>query len=152
MFYRTSEKSPFTIDPVKALICPRPIGWISSLSLSGVANLAPYSFFNLVSSEPPMIMFSSSNRKDSLANIEATGEFVCNIVGDSLKEAMIKTSLVVGPEVDEFELVLVVLDCISEVVPGGQQLAAKRLRQAFLDQVLLVWVSCPAKNSRYCCA
>ena len=67
-------------NPFKALITPRPIGWISTLSKTGVLNLAPYSFFNAVSDRPPMVMFSSIGRKDTLINIEETGEYGCSIV------------------------------------------------------------------------
>lgn len=105
MFYDAVENShglPF--DPFKALVVPRPIGWISSLSASGVANLAPYSFFNAVSNRPNIVMFSSGGRKDSAANIEATGEFVCNMATWDLREAMNQSSANVGADIDEFEL------------------------------------------------
>ena len=67
-------------DPLNAIVAPRPIGWISTLSVDGVANLAPYSFFNLFNYRPPIIGFSSSGGKDSLTNAQATGEFVWNLV------------------------------------------------------------------------
>lgn len=106
MFYSTTKGDcPFKIDPFKALVGPRPIGWISSLSENGIANLAPYSFFNAVSSEPPIIMFSSVGRKDSIKNIEATGEFVCNLATIDLSEAVNQTSLPLPAEDDEFEAV-----------------------------------------------
>ena len=73
-------------DPFKSCIVPRPIGWISSRSSEGVVNLAPYSFFNALSSEPPMVMFSSNGHKDSWRNCEATGEFVVNIATWELRE------------------------------------------------------------------
>ena len=60
-------------DPFKALIAPRPIGWIASVSRSGICNLAPYSFFNAVSDRPHYVMFSSKNLKDSVRNIQETG-------------------------------------------------------------------------------
>lgn len=91
-------------DPFKALVSPRPIGWISTISADGVLNLAPYSFFNAVSERPPMVMFSSAGRKDSLKNIEATGEFVCNFAGNALCDAMNMSSATVNPGVDEFSL------------------------------------------------
>jgi flavin reductase (DIM6/NTAB) family NADH-FMN oxidoreductase RutF len=80
MFYEPSKRNhglPF--DPFKAIVAPRPIGWISSISLRGEINLAPYSFFNGVSSDPPIVMFSSEGRKDSLTFVEETREFVCNL-------------------------------------------------------------------------
>jgi flavin reductase (DIM6/NTAB) family NADH-FMN oxidoreductase RutF len=91
-------------DPVNALVAPRPIGWISSLSAEGVANLAPYSYFNLMASRPPVVVFGSGLVKDSQRNIEATGEFVCNIAGWDLREEMNQSSAQVGADVDEFAL------------------------------------------------
>ena len=92
------------IDPFKAIVMPRPIGWISTISKSGVANLAPYSFFNAVSDTPPFVVFGSAPRKDSQRNIEETGEFVCSIVSWDQREAMNASSATVGSEVDEFAL------------------------------------------------
>ena len=91
-------------DPFKALVAPRPIGWISSLDREGRANLAPYSFFNAVCEHPHLVMFSSFDRKDSQANVEETGEFVCNLATWSLREAMNVTSAPAEHGVDEFEL------------------------------------------------
>jgi flavin reductase (DIM6/NTAB) family NADH-FMN oxidoreductase RutF len=91
-------------NPFLALVAPRPIGWISTLSPDGVPNLAPYSFFNAFSTDPPVVGFSSSGPKDSLANVEATGCFVVNIVGSTLARAMNATSAAVKPGVDEFAL------------------------------------------------
>jgi len=105
VFYKTDEnKHGLTHDPFKALVAPRPIGWISSLGADGVVNLAPYSFFNAISDRPPFVMFSSSGRKDSLRNIEASGEFVCSLATYELKDQMNVTSAMVGPEVDEMAL------------------------------------------------
>jgi flavin reductase (DIM6/NTAB) family NADH-FMN oxidoreductase RutF len=92
-------------DPFKALVSPRPIGWISTLSKNGVVNLAPYSFFNAVSTDPHFVMFSSGGRKDSQRNAEETGEFVCSLATYDLRHAMSRTSQQVGPEVDEMEMV-----------------------------------------------
>jgi flavin reductase (DIM6/NTAB) family NADH-FMN oxidoreductase RutF len=89
--------------PWTALVVPRPIGWISSLSQTGVPNLAPYSFFNAVAGVPPFVMFSSAGRKDSQTNIEATGEFVVNMAVADLKDAVNMTSAPFEPDVDEFE-------------------------------------------------
>jgi flavin reductase (DIM6/NTAB) family NADH-FMN oxidoreductase RutF len=79
-------------DPFKALVVPRPIGWISTISPDGVVNLAPYSFFNAVADRPPMVMFAPSGPKDSQANAEATGEFVASLVTWDLREQMNATS------------------------------------------------------------
>ncbi|MDB5480882.1 MAG: flavin reductase family protein [Caulobacteraceae bacterium] len=92
-------------DPINALVSPRPIGWISSLSKSGVRNLAPYSYFNLVAGMPPIVMFGSAFVKDSQRNIEETGEFVCNLATWELREAVNASSAPAPPEVDEFALV-----------------------------------------------
>lgn len=91
-------------DPLNAIVAPRPIGWVSSLSADGVANLAPYSFFNLFNYRPPLIGFSSMGWKDSVANIEATGEFVWNLVTRDLGDAMNATAANVAADVDEFAL------------------------------------------------
>lgn len=91
-------------DPMNSIIAPRPIGWISSVSNSGQVNLAPYSFFNLFNYQPPIIGFASTAWKDSVQNIQQTGEFCWNLVNRSLVNAMNQTSASVAPEVNEFEL------------------------------------------------
>ncbi|MGI4732206.1 MAG: flavin reductase family protein [Janthinobacterium lividum] len=91
-------------DPLNAIVAPRPIGWISTLSATGVANLAPYSFFNLFNYRPPIIGFASSGGKDSLTNAEATGEFVWNLVTRALAAPMNGSAATLAPEVDEFAL------------------------------------------------
>ncbi|MFG1203592.1 flavin reductase family protein [Xanthobacter aminoxidans] len=106
MFYEPSKRNhglPFS--PLKAIVAPRPIGWISSLTPEGVANLAPYSFFNLICEAPPLVMFSSAGHKDSAANIEATGEFVCNLATLDLIDAVNLTSAPAPRDVSEFDLV-----------------------------------------------
>ena len=91
-------------DPFNAIVGPRPIGWISSCSASGQPNLAPYSFFNAFNYIPPIIGFASIGRKDTLANIEATREFVWNLATEPLAEAMNQSCAAVAPDVDEFAL------------------------------------------------
>ena len=91
-------------DPFNAIVGPRPIGWIASRSAEGILNLAPYSFFNAFNYIPPIIGFASIGHKDSLSNIEQTGEFVWNLATLPLAEAMNQSCAAVGPEVDEFEL------------------------------------------------
>ena len=103
-FYEPSAGHGLTHDPMKAIIAPRPIGWISTLGADGVANLAPYSFFNAVCSRPPILAFSSEKEGDSLRNARDTGEFVFNLATEALAEAMNTTSAMVPPEVDEFPL------------------------------------------------
>ena len=104
MFYDAIRNDHgFAVDPLKALAA-RPIGWLSTLSQDGVANLAPYSFFNLVSERPHYVAIGSSGFKDSLRNIQATGEFAVNVATFALREAMNRSSAVVPPQTDEFVL------------------------------------------------
>jgi flavin reductase (DIM6/NTAB) family NADH-FMN oxidoreductase RutF len=104
MFYDTRKKDHgLRYDPFKAIVAPRPIGWITSVNAAGEINLAPYSFFNGVASKPNLVMFSSEGRKDSLAFIEETKEFVCNLATFDLREAMNKTSAPFARGVNEME-------------------------------------------------
>jgi flavin reductase (DIM6/NTAB) family NADH-FMN oxidoreductase RutF len=91
-------------DPLNSIVAPRPIGWISTVSADGVRNLAPYSFFNLYSYRPPIVGFTSTRWKDSVANARDTGEFVWNLATRPLAEQMNASSAEVPAEVDEFEL------------------------------------------------
>jgi flavin reductase (DIM6/NTAB) family NADH-FMN oxidoreductase RutF len=103
-FYEPAQGHGLAHDPFNAIVAPRPIGWISSLSPDGVPNLAPYSFFNGFNYHPPIIGFSSVGWKDSVANIEATREFAWNLATRPLAERMNRTSAPVAPMVDEFAL------------------------------------------------
>ncbi len=112
MFYEPNKRNHgLRKNPFNSLILPRPIGWISSVDKMGVANLAPYSFFNAVSYQPPTVMFSAGvgtgddRLKDSVRNIEETGEFVCNLATWDTREQMNHSSIGAGPEVDEIALV-----------------------------------------------
>ncbi|HPP06183.1 MAG TPA: flavin reductase family protein [Syntrophorhabdaceae bacterium] len=96
-------------NPFKSCVIPRPIGWISTVSQDGIHNLAPYSQFQNLTFDPPYVMFAANQntkgmRKDTVVNIEKTGEFVYNMVTWELKEAMNITASEVPFEVDEFEL------------------------------------------------
>lgn len=91
-------------DPMKAIVAPRPIAWVASVSAEGVHNLAPYSFFNLISAKPPLLMISSEGNKDSVTNISATGEFSVNLVTQDNMAKMNHSSASVAPDVDEFQL------------------------------------------------
>lgn len=89
MFYDPrTEPHGLAHTPINALVAPRPIGWVTTLSKSGTVNLAPYSFFNLVSGNPPVVIFSSGPKKDSQTNAEDTGEFVYNMATFELREVM----------------------------------------------------------------
>lgn len=92
------------VDPFKALVAPRPIGWVSSLSAEGLPNLAPFSYFNAMAQAPHYVAFGIGMRKDTLNNVEATGEFAVNVATFELREAMNASSAHVPPHVDEFEL------------------------------------------------
>lgn len=113
-FYEIRQGHGLKHDPFNAIVGPRPIGWISSVSCSGVFNLAPYSFFNAFSYRPHIIGFSSLGRKDTLRNIEHTGEFVWNLATRPLAEAVNMTCAEVKPEVSEFTL--------SGLTPGESRL------------------------------
>jgi flavin reductase (DIM6/NTAB) family NADH-FMN oxidoreductase RutF len=103
-FYEPKTGHGLPHDPFNAIVGPRPIGWISSRNAAGGLNLAPYSFFNGFNYVPPIIGFSSIGRKDSLRNVEQTGEFAWNLATRPLAEAMNISCTAVGPEVDEFVL------------------------------------------------
>jgi flavin reductase (DIM6/NTAB) family NADH-FMN oxidoreductase RutF len=105
MFYEPSRGDHgLARNPFLALVAPRPIGWISTVSRDGVPNLAPYSFYNAVASVPPIVMFTSTGAKHSLRNVEETGAFVVNVVSGPLAAAMNATSAEVDESVDEFAL------------------------------------------------
>lgn len=88
-----------------ALVVPRPIAWVSTVAADGTRNLAPHSYFNLVAHDPPHVVLGESRRKDTVANIEATGEFVVNLTTEHVLEAMNASAVDAPPAVDEFELV-----------------------------------------------
>lgn len=103
-FYEPRNGHGLAHDPIGSIIAPRPIGWISTHDGAGHHNLAPYSFFNLFNYRPPIIGFASVGRKDTLRNVEHTGEFVCNLVTRALAQCMNATSATLDAGVDEFEL------------------------------------------------
>ena len=94
LFYEPDarDKDLLPHDPFKAIVAPRPIGWVTTRSASGAINLAPYSFFNAFADSPPIIAFSSAGYKDSVAFIEETGEFVWNMPTFALRDGMNETS------------------------------------------------------------
>ncbi len=111
MFYEPPKKNHgLAVDPFKAVVVPRPIGWITTVDAQGRVNLAPFSFYNGVSEAPPMVMFcpggsyGSTAAKHSLLNVKATGEFVVNMVSEKLKDAMNATAAPVEAGVDEMAL------------------------------------------------
>lgn len=105
MFYETAKNDHgLPYDPLKAIVAPRPIGWITSIGANGEINLAPYSFFNALSTRPPIVGFSSESLKDSVALVEETQEFVCNLATYDLRDAMNKTSASLPRGVNEMEV------------------------------------------------
>jgi len=90
---------------LNSVVVPRPIAWVSSLSADGVLNLAPHSFFTVACAQPPMVQFTSVWRKDSLNNVEATGEFVVNFAAEPLFEQINATATNFPAEISEFEAV-----------------------------------------------
>lgn len=92
IYSATRDDLGFAHDPFKAIVAPRPIGWITALSAEGAVNLSPYSFFNAISSRPNMVMFSSEHKKDAVSFIEETGEFTCSLVSGALMQQMNLTS------------------------------------------------------------
>jgi flavin reductase (DIM6/NTAB) family NADH-FMN oxidoreductase RutF len=110
MFYRPADGHPLKHNPFKAVVTPRPIGWISSRA-DGRDNLAPYSFFNAVSDSPPQVMFASTSAKqdrgdtkDSIGNIRTSGVFCVNIVEYAMRDRMNLTSGGYDKDTDEFDL------------------------------------------------
>ncbi len=115
MFYEPSKKNHgLSRDPFRSLVIPRPIAWITSVSVDGIINLAPFSHFNICSVEPPAVMFSAGSsarsdqhrdrKKDSHRNVDDCGEFVVNVVPYDLRKQMNLTSAEVGPSVSEIEV------------------------------------------------
>ncbi|MGH6806243.1 MAG: flavin reductase family protein [Ensifer adhaerens] len=105
MFYDTAaNRHGLPHDPFKAIVSPRPIGWIGTKATDGSLNIAPYSFFNAISDRPKLVMFSSSGYKDSVRNIEATGEFTASFASRNLSEAVNKTSIAAPHGESEFAI------------------------------------------------
>jgi flavin reductase (DIM6/NTAB) family NADH-FMN oxidoreductase RutF len=105
MFYETASNGHgLTHDPFKAIVAPRPIGWIGTQGRDGSFNLSPYSFFNAVSDRPKIVMFSSSGRKDTLRNATETGVFTVNYASADLIEAVNASSVAVPYGTDEFAI------------------------------------------------
>ena len=124
------------------VIAPRPIAWVSTISLTGTANLAPFSFFTGVGSRPPSVLFCPANRrdgspKDSLRNILAAREFVVNVVPFRLAEVMNLSSAELPPEESEFELTGL-QSCESVVVqPPGVSLSPVRIECRLMHHLVL---------------
>jgi flavin reductase (DIM6/NTAB) family NADH-FMN oxidoreductase RutF len=140
MIIKPADASPKDLYKLMiGTVVPRPIAWVSTVSTDGIYNLAPYSFFNAVSADPPVVCFAPSrkpagdHKKDTLRNIEQTGVFVVNMVSEHLAEAMNRSAAEVPPEVDEFALAGVTAEPATMIkAPMVQQALAKmecKLRQ-----------------------
>lgn len=117
-FYEPAKGHGLAHDPFKAIVGPRPIGWISSRDAKGRVNLAPYSYFNAFHDKPPIVAFGSTGWKDSVRNVQETGEFVANLATRPLADAMNATSATVESGVDEFSLAgLTPAACRNVAVP-----------------------------------
>ena len=105
MFYEPDKRDPQLLrhDPFKAIVAPRPIGWITSISAKNEVNLAPYSYFNGVNSRPALVMFASEGAKDSVRNIAETAEFVCNLATWDLRAQMNASSAPFPHGINEME-------------------------------------------------
>lgn len=108
MYFETDKNDHgLRYNPLKACVVPRPIGWLTTMNAAGVVNLAPFSFFNLLSYNPPFVMFSAGvheedgGKKDTVANIEATGEFVYNMATWAQREQMNQTAFIIDRGIDE---------------------------------------------------
>jgi flavin reductase (DIM6/NTAB) family NADH-FMN oxidoreductase RutF len=124
MFYKYDDGHGLPRDPLKAIVAPRPIGWISSRSKAGEMNLAPFSFFNMISTKPCLVMFCSEGRKDSVVLPEETGEFAVNLVSSHLAAAMNASSVNAPRGTSEFGYAgLTAADC--------RLIGAPRVAEAF---------------------
>ena len=103
-YYEPARGHGLRHDPLTAIIAPRPIGWISTISAAGIPNLAPYSFFNAFNYHPPIVGFSSIGWKDTVANVAATRVFCWNLATRALAEQMNLTCAPAPPEISEFDL------------------------------------------------
>ncbi|MCC6222999.1 MAG: flavin reductase family protein [Thermoleophilia bacterium] len=152
MFYRPSEGHRLRLDPFNAIVVPRPIGWVSSVDRDGLANLAPFSFFNAVAYRPPQVAFATigshalGGAKDSLRNIEETGEFAVNLASWPLREAVNASSAPAPHGVDELELAGLTREPARIVrVPLVAESPAKL--ECVLVQVVRLRASDPARPS-----
>lgn len=144
MFYEPRlQNSGLAMDPLKALVVPRPIGWISSVDLEGRVNLAPFSFFNMVADSPPIVMFAPSglkpdgSPKDSLRNVETVGAFVVNLATWDLREQMNATSARLPAGVNEAEVAGLEMVPSTIVAPPRVKASPVALECRYLKSVVL---------------
>ena len=150
MFYKTNEPHGLPHDPFKSCVVPRPIAWVSSIHPNGAVNLAPFSFFNAISSDPPMVIISFTGyhehggEKDTLHNIKSSGEFVANMVPLALKDEMNVTTAPVAHEIDELGLAGLNTEPSALVKPPRVKEAPIHLECAFHQEIKL---PCTLKDS-----
>jgi len=150
VFYKTDQPHGLPHDPFKSCVVPRPIAWVSSIHPNGAVNLAPFSFFNGLASDPPMVMISFTGyhehggEKDSLFNIKTSGEFVVNMVPLSLKESMNTTTAPVAHEVDELKLAGLTTEDSVLVKPPRVKEAPIHMECEFFQEIKL---PCTLENS-----
>ena len=150
MFYQTDQSHGLPHDPFKSCVVPRPIAWVSSIHPNGTVNLAPFSFFNGLASDPPMVMISFTGyhehggEKDSLFNIKSSGDFVINIVPAELTEAMNITTAPVGHEIDELALANLTSEKSILVKPPRVSEAPINMECEFFQEIKL---PCTLQNS-----
>jgi flavin reductase (DIM6/NTAB) family NADH-FMN oxidoreductase RutF len=146
MFVKTGQPHRLRYNPVKACVVPRPIGWISSVNAAGTINLAPFSFFNMVSADPPLVVYCTNGAhaeggwKDSLANVAETREFVANVATWTLREKVNLTSLESYRHIDEMRLAQLTPAPSSIVAPPGVSESPIRM-ECRLHQILELPVS-----------
>jgi flavin reductase (DIM6/NTAB) family NADH-FMN oxidoreductase RutF len=133
-----SEPHKLAHDPTTSLVVPRPIGWITTISPAGVVNLAPYSYFNLVSSGPPFVMFASNSRKHSQLNAETGGEFVFNLATYDLRTEMNITGADYGEDVSEPEMAKLAMAPSRKVKPPRVARSPIALECSYLQTVNIV--------------
>ena len=150
MFYKTSEPHGLPHDPFKSCIVPRPIAWVTSIHPNGAINLAPFSFFNALASDPPIVMIAFTGyhqhggEKDTLHNIKTSGEFVVNMVPLALKDAMNTTTAPVDHGVNEMELAGLTAEPSALVKPPRVAEAPIHLECEFFQEIEL---PCTLENS-----
>ena len=142
MFYRPADGHGLPHNPFHAVVSPRPIAWISTRDATGADNLAPYSFFNAVASEPPQVVFGSSEAKpdrdgtkDSLGNIRETGVFCINIVEFAARDAMNASSASLPRDADEFKAAGVA-KALCETIPCARVATAPAALECRLTRIV----------------
>ena len=150
VFYKTSEPHGLPHDPFKSCIVPRPIAWVTSIHPNGAINLAPFSFFNALASDPPIVMIAFTGyhqhggEKDTLHNIKTSGEFVVNMVPLALKDAMNTTTAPLDHGVNEMELAGLTAEPSALVKPPRVAEAQIHLECEFFQEIEL---PCTLDNS-----